>query len=83
MRYYLIAGERSGDLHTGNLAKAICKYDPQATMRGFGGEYMKEAGVELAVHYQEMAVMGFLEVLRLRLQAIMQRTGVLLDGIWQ
>lgn len=63
MKYYLIAGERSGDMHAGNLAKAIRIYDSAATMRGFGGEYMKDAGVELAVHYDELAVMGFWEVL--------------------
>ncbi|HYF68842.1 MAG TPA: lipid-A-disaccharide synthase [Ohtaekwangia sp.] len=63
MRYYFIAGERSGDLHTGNLAKAILKYDSEATMRGFGGEYMRGAGIDVAVDYNEMAVMGFWEVL--------------------
>jgi lipid-A-disaccharide synthase len=63
MRYYIIAGERSGDLHGGNLAKALRKYDPKAVFRGFGGEYMDEAGVELAVHYGEMAFMGMTELL--------------------
>lgn len=63
MRYYFIAGERSGDLHTGNLVKAISKYDSAATLRGFGGEYMRAAGVDVAVDYNEMAVMGFWEVL--------------------
>jgi lipid-A-disaccharide synthase len=63
MRYYLIAGERSGDLHTGNLAKVITRYDDQAVMRGFGGDYMRAAGVDVAVDYNEMAVMGFWEVL--------------------
>lgn len=63
MKYYLIAGERSGDLHAGNLAKAIRKNDAEAVMRGFGGEYMRNAGVELTVHYDELAVMGFWEVL--------------------
>jgi len=63
MRYYIIAGERSGDLHGGNLAKALRKYDPQGTFRGFGGEYMTEAGVDLAVHYGEMAFMGMTELL--------------------
>lgn len=62
MRYYLIAGERSGDLHTGNLAKALLKYDPQAVMRGFGGAYMRNAGVDVAIDYNEMALMGFWEV---------------------
>lgn len=63
MKYYLIAGERSGDLHAGNLTKSLLTFDPAASMRGFGGEYMKAAGVDLAVHYDEIAVMGFWEVL--------------------
>lgn len=63
MRYFLIAGERSGDLHAGNLVKVIRKYDADAAMHGLGGEYMKDAGVTIAVHYSEMAVMGFWEVL--------------------
>jgi lipid-A-disaccharide synthase len=63
MRYYIIAGERSGDLHGGNLVKAIRQRDPQATFRGFGGEYMRQAGVELTVHYDAMAFMGFTQVL--------------------
>lgn len=63
MRYYIIAGERSGDLHGGNLVRAIKQRDPQADFRGFGGEYMKEAGVDLAVHYGDMAFMGLVELL--------------------
>jgi lipid-A-disaccharide synthase len=63
MKYYLIAGERSGDLHAGNLVKSIKKRDPSATFRGFGGEYMEQAGVELAVHYRDMAFMGLVELL--------------------
>jgi lipid-A-disaccharide synthase len=64
MRYYIIAGERSGDLHGGNLIKAIRKRDNDAVIRGLGGDYMKEAGAELVVHYSEMAFMGFVEVLK-------------------
>lgn len=63
MRYYIIAGERSGDLHGSNLVKAIRKHDPEAVFRGLGGEYLQQAGVELFVHYAEFAVMGFVEVL--------------------
>ena len=63
MRYYIIAGERSGDLHGGNLVSAIKKLDPQASFRGFGGEYLQNAGVDLFVHYAELAVMGFVEIL--------------------
>ena len=58
MRYYFVAGERSGDLHGSNLIKALKKYDAQAMFRGFGGDFMKEAGLDLAVHYDAMAFMG-------------------------
>ena len=64
MRYYIIAGERSGDLHASNLIKALKVKDPQAVLRGFGGEYMESVGVELAVHYNEMAIMGMVEILK-------------------
>lgn len=63
MRYYIIAGERSGDLHGSNLVKAIRKHDPDAVFRGLGGDYLRDAGVDLFVHYAEFAVMGFVEVL--------------------
>jgi lipid-A-disaccharide synthase len=63
MRYYIIAGERSGDLHGGNLVKALHQQDTNAIFRGFGGEHMQEAGVDLLVHYKELAFMGFVEVL--------------------
>lgn len=63
MKYFIIAGERSGDLHAGNLAHALRRIEPDAVMRGFGGEYMKGAGVDLAVHYKDIAVMGFWEVI--------------------
>jgi len=63
MRYYIIAGERSGDLHGSNLVRAIRKHDPDALFRGLGGDYLRDAGVELFVHYAEFAVMGFVEIL--------------------
>jgi lipid-A-disaccharide synthase len=63
MKYYIIAGERSGDLHAGNLVRAIKSYDSGARFKGFGGEYMRSAGVELTVHYRELAFMGIAEVL--------------------
>jgi lipid-A-disaccharide synthase len=63
MRYYIIAGERSGDLHGSNLVKSIRAHDPEAVFRGLGGDYLKQAGVELFVHYAAFAVMGFVEVL--------------------
>lgn len=64
MKYYVIAGERSGDLHGSNLIKALKKEDPQAEFRGFGGDYMKSTGADIVVHYKEMAVMGFVEVIK-------------------
>jgi lipid-A-disaccharide synthase len=63
MKYYIVAGERSGDLHGGNLVRALRKEDPQGTFRGFGGEYMKDAGVDVVVHYADMAFMGLAELL--------------------
>lgn len=63
MRYYIIAGERSGDMHGGNLVKELSALDDQARFRGFGGEDMKAAGVDLAVHYEQMAFMGFVTLL--------------------
>lgn len=64
MTYYLIAGERSGDLHGGNLIKAIRHHDPAARFRAWGGEQMEEAGATLVRHYRTMAFMGFLEVVQ-------------------
>jgi lipid-A-disaccharide synthase len=63
MRFYLIAGERSGDLHGGNLIKALKSHHPGASYRGFGGDYMQAAGMEVVVNYNELAFMGFAEVL--------------------
>lgn len=62
MKYYLIAGERSGDLHAANLIHALTELDPQAEFRGMGGDYMEREGLSSAVHYNELAVMGFVEV---------------------
>ncbi len=63
MKYYLISGERSGDLHGANLIKALQKKDGDARFRAWGGEQMEAAGAELVVHYREMAIMGFAELL--------------------
>lgn len=61
-KFYIISGERSGDLHASNLVLAMQKLDPNSKFRGMGGSYSKDAGVVLAVDYSEVAVMGFLEV---------------------
>lgn len=62
MKYYLIAGEASGDLHGANLMKAIKKEDPKAEFRFWGGDLMKAVGGTEAKHYRELAFMGFFEV---------------------
>ena len=63
MKYYIIAGEASGDLHGSNLIKALKKKDSDADIRCWGGDLMKAAGGNLVKHYKEMAFMGFLEVI--------------------
>ena len=62
MKYYLVAGEASGDLHGANLMKALKERDPQAQFRFFGGDKMFAEGGELVKHYADMAFMGFIEV---------------------
>jgi lipid-A-disaccharide synthase len=63
MRYYIIAGEASGDLHGANLMKALKNLDTKADFRFFGGDLMQAQGGTLVKHYADMAFMGFLEVL--------------------
>ncbi|WP_299248091.1 lipid-A-disaccharide synthase [uncultured Cytophaga sp.] len=63
MKYYLICGERSGDLHASNLIKAIKAQDPEIKMRGIGGDLSKAAGLKLHAHYKDIAFMGIMEVL--------------------
>lgn len=62
MKYYLIAGEASGDLHGSNLIKALKQQDPQADIRCWGGDLMEQAGATVVKHYRELAFMGFVEV---------------------
>lgn len=62
MRYYIIAGEASGDLHGGNLIKEIKNRDSEAQVRCWGGEQMQQQGAELVMHYEDLAFMGFKEV---------------------
>ncbi|MBS1782770.1 MAG: lipid-A-disaccharide synthase [Bacteroidetes bacterium] len=63
MKYYIIAGEASGDLHGGNLIKAIHQQDNQAEIRCWGGNKMEAAGATLVKHYRDLAFMGFVEVI--------------------
>ena len=63
MKYYIIAGEASGDLHASNLIKELKARDGQAEIRAWGGDLMRQAGAEIVKHYRELAFMGFAEVL--------------------
>ncbi|WP_339611970.1 lipid-A-disaccharide synthase [uncultured Planktosalinus sp.] len=71
MKYYIIAGEASGDLHASNLMKALKLKDPAADFRFWGGELMEAQGGVLVKHYRELAFMGFIEVI-LNLRTILK-----------
>ena len=64
MKYYIIAGEASGDLHGSNLIKELFRKDEHAAIRCWGGDKMQAAGATLVKHYKELAFMGFTEVLK-------------------
>lgn len=73
MKYYIIAGEASGDLHGSNLIKALHAQDTQADVRCWGGDRMETAGATLVKHYRDLAFMGFVEVIK--------HLGTILDNI--
>lgn len=62
-KIYIISGERSGDMHAGNLVLALKSMNSKLLFRGMGGQYSKDAGVDLALDYAAVSVMGFVEVL--------------------
>ncbi len=64
MKYYIIAGEASGDLHGANLIKALKLKDPDAVFRCWGGDLMQAQGAEIVKHYRDLAFMGFVEVIK-------------------
>ena len=64
MKYYIIAGEASGDLHGSNLIKELKKLDDAADIRCWGGDLMQQAGAHLVKHYRDLAFMGFAEVVK-------------------
>ncbi|MDW3194806.1 MAG: lipid-A-disaccharide synthase [Cytophagales bacterium] len=72
MKYFLIAGERSGDLHGAFLIKQLLNLQPEAELRGYGGDQMAEQGMDLVAHYREISFMGFIEVVQ-NLQGISRR----------
>ncbi len=63
MKYYIIAGEASGDMHASHLIRSLKKKDAQAVVRGWGGDRMEAEGAEIVKHYRDLAFMGFVEVL--------------------
>jgi lipid-A-disaccharide synthase len=80
MRYYVIAGEASGDLHASNLMLELKKADPGAEFRCWGGDLMKAAGGDVVKHYRDLAYMGFLEV-AMNIRTIMQNLAFCKDDI--
>ena len=82
MRYYIIAGEASGDLHGSNLMKELRKLDTSAHIRFWGGDMMEQAGGELVKHYRDLAFMGFLEVV-MNLRTILRNLAFCKEDILQ
>jgi lipid-A-disaccharide synthase len=64
MKYFIVAGEKSGDMHAANLCLELLKLQPNAEMMGWGGEKMEAAGVKILKNYSELAFMGFWEVIK-------------------
>lgn len=82
MKYYIIAGEASGDMHASNLVRALRRQDAQAEVRAWGGERLQEAGAVMVKNYREMAFMGFVEVLT-HLKTIFSLLGLCVRDILQ
>ncbi len=82
MKYYIISGEASGDLHGSNLIKELKKRDASADIRCWGGDKMEAAGATLVKHYKELAFMGFLEVIK-NLGTILKNIKVCKEDILQ
>lgn len=80
MKYYIIAGEASGDLHASHLMKALLKEDPATDFRFFGGDMMTDVGGTRVRHYRELAYMGFIPVL-LHLRTIFRNMAMCKDDI--
>jgi lipid-A-disaccharide synthase len=64
MKYYIISGEASGDLHGSNLIKSLSGLDDKINIRAWGGDLMQDAGAKIVKHYRELAFMGFVEVIK-------------------
>jgi lipid-A-disaccharide synthase len=64
MKYFILAGEKSGDLHGSNLIREIKQLDAQAELKAWGGDGMQTAGADILIHHKELAIMGLLGVLQ-------------------
>lgn len=82
MKYYIIAGEASGDLHASNLIKELKILDTNAQFRCWGGDLMKEQGAHIVKHYKDLAFMGFTEVL-MNLRTIVRNIGFCKKDVMQ
>lgn len=82
MKYYIIAGEASGDLHGSNLMKSLLKSEPNAEIRFWGGDLMKAVGGTMVKHYKDLAFMGFVEV-AMNLKTILRNIDVCKKDILQ
>ena len=82
MKYYIIAGEASGDMHASNMVRALRRQDAQAEVRAWGGERLQEAGAVMVKNYKDMAFMGFVEVLT-HLKTIFSLLGLCVRDILQ
>jgi lipid-A-disaccharide synthase len=80
MKYYIVSGERSGDLHASNLIRSLKEADTHAVFRGMGGELSEAQGLSIAAHYDEVALMGFLEVV-LGFQKVLKYLSILKKDI--
>lgn len=82
MKYYIVSGEASGDLHGSNLLKELRRLDGQASFRAWGGDLMQAQGAELVKHYRDLAFMGFIEVVR-NLRTILRNLAYCKEDILQ
>ncbi len=82
MKYYLIVGEASGDLHASHLMRSLQARDPKADFRFFGGDLMAAVGGTCVKHYRELAFMGFVPVL-LHLRTIFRNMALAKKTFWR
>ena len=80
IKYFFVAGETSGDIHGGKLISAIKRIDPNSSFMGHGGENMKNSGMQILEHTDNLGIMGFIEIIK-HLPKMMQIMGKTVDTI--